>query len=575
MKILAIHDGHTGTACLFEDGKILGMASEERFTKVKNQGGFPKNTIKWLLESSDTKPDELDHIVFPGFLMPIKEVNAHNRHRHTRISSASKFIPDRILSSSTLTDAYIQKYKSKREKLDYYKDEFSELGLDKSKAKFIEHHTCHAATAYYLDWNYSPKRKSLVFTLDGSGDGLSATVSIGHGDKLERIKKIHTFNSLGMIYSRTTALMGMKPLEHEYKLMGMAPYSPDFLTEKAYKVFKKYIKLDKSGLSFENTSGVYGNQLIKKLHKDLYLIRFDAISAGLQKLTEELALQWILNWVKKTGIRDITLAGGVFMNVKLNMLINESKEIDSVFFMPSCGDESIALGAALETYASESNGSDLNIGKIENLYFGPEYSDDYIGKVLASQDKFKYEKYDDINTKVVEYLMDGKIVGRAHGKMEFGARSLGNRSIIANPKNYEIVSKINRAIKMRDFWMPFAASILDTSASKYLVTNRKPTRAPFMILGFDTSDLAREDIKAGLHQQDFTCRPQIVEKNANPEYYDLIKKFESASGISGVLNTSFNIHGYPIVNSPEDALWTLENSDLDAVQIGNYFVERN
>ena len=356
MKILAIHDGHAATACLFEDGKIKGMASEERFTKVKNQGGFPINTIKWLLETNKTDPKDLDFIAFPGYIMPIKEVNAHDRHRHKRISKVSKFIPDKILTSSKLTDIFIQKNRIKREKLDYYENEFNELGLNKNKAKFIEHHTCHAATAYYLDWNYSPDRKTLVFTLDGSGDGLSATVSIGHNNKLDRIKSIHSYNSLGMLYSRTTALMGMKPLEHEYKLMVMAPYSPDFLTKKSYNVFKKYIQLDKSGLSFENISGVYGNQLIRKLHKDLYLIRFDGISAGLQQLTEELALKWILNWVRKTGIRDITVAGGVFMNVKLNMLINEADEINSVFFMPSCSDESIALGAALQIYSEEKRG---------------------------------------------------------------------------------------------------------------------------------------------------------------------------------------------------------------------------
>jgi len=302
MKILAIHDGHTATACLLENGKILGMASEERFTRSKSQGGFPLHAVKWLLSEFDMEPGQLDHIVFPGFLPPIQEVNAHNRHRHNRISKASKYIPDKILTSQKLTEFFIQTEKQKRASFENYGAEFTALGLDKAKASLVEHHICHAATAYYLDWDFCPDKKKLVLTLDGSGDGLCGSVSVGYKKRIERLKSIHSYNSLGMLYSRTTALLGMKPLEHEYKLMGMAPYASAKLTEKAYNVFKTYIRLDDSGLSFRNTSGVYGNRMIRKLQKDLFLVRFDGIAAGLQKITEELAVQWILNWVRETGI---------------------------------------------------------------------------------------------------------------------------------------------------------------------------------------------------------------------------------------------------------------------------------
>ena len=574
MLILGIHDGHTGTACLLNNGEILGMVSEERFTKTKNKGGFPMNAIKWLLSDNGIKGDEIDSIAFPGYLTPILEVNSHDRHRHKRISKLSKFIPNKIIMSTSLTNSFIKSQKKKREKLDDYNIEFNELELDKNKAEFIEHHTSHAATAYFLDWNYKFDRKILVFTLDGSGDGLSATVSIGYKNKLERIKKIHSFNSLGMIYSRTTAFLGMKPLEHEYKLMGMAPYAPDFLSEKAYNVLNKYIKLDKTGLSFENTSGLYGNAMLKKMKDDLFLQRFDGIAAGLQKITEELATKWIFNWIKETGINEIAVAGGVFMNVKLNMLLNESEKIKNIFFMPYCGDESIALGAALMVHVNKNGKHNCNIPNLDNLYFGQEYSNEYILNVLRKSNHFKFNKFDDINSEVVKLLANNKIVARMHGRMEFGARSLGNRSILSNPKNYDIVSKINRAIKMRDFWMPFAPSILKSGVEKYLISKRNNIKAPFMIVGFETTELGREEIKAGIHQSDFTCRPQIVEEKANPEYYDLLIKFEKKTGISGVLNTSFNIHGYPIVNSPEEALWTMENSDLDALQIGDYLVTR-
>ncbi|MFX0134435.1 MAG: carbamoyltransferase C-terminal domain-containing protein [Candidatus Hodarchaeota archaeon] len=572
MKILAIHDGHTSGATLFEDGKILGLVSEERFTKKKNQGGFPFQSIDWLIKSTDTDPSGINHIVFPGLIEPVVNVGSNNRSRHKTIGKLSHVLPGQLFSSQYLTDTFIRINRKKREKSYLLKSSLEKYGLNQKDVSFIEHHVCHAATAYYLDWNYSYDRRVLVFTLDGSGDGVSATVSVGHKNKLERIKSIHSFHSLGMLYSRITAFMGMKPLEHEYKLMGMAPYAPEFMMNKSYSVLKKYIQLDENGLGFKNISGAYGNEMIKKFKDDLYMHRFDGISAGLQKLTEELAVEWIINWVRKTGIDEIAVAGGVFMNVKLNMLLNEHSEIKKVFFMPSCGDESIALGAALHKYYEIENQRN-RVDEFDNLYFGPEYTNDMVEKVLKQSLGIDYKYHEDINKKVIELILENKIVGRACGKMEFGARSLGNRAIIANPRDYSIVSKINRAIKKRDFWMPFAPSLLPTGAEKYLKSNKKII-APFMILGFNTKELARLDIVAGCHQSDFSCRPQVVEKKVNEPYYNLLKSFESETGASGLLNTSFNIHGYPIVNSPEDAIWTLKNSDLDAIQIENFIVTR-
>ena len=571
MKILGIHDGHTASAVLIENDQILGMVSEERFTKKKNQGGFPFYSIKWLINNFEIDASKIDHIVFSQLTEPVVEVTSLQRTRHKNLGRISKIFPEKIFTSKHLTDQFIKISHASRMKLKGYDGFFKELGLSKDKVSFIEHHQCHAATAYYLDSNYSYDRKVLVFTLDGSGDGVSGTVSIGHQNKLERIKSIHSFNSLGMLYSRVTVYMGMKPLEHEYKLMGLAPYASNYMMEKSYNVFRKYMRIDKTGLGFQNTSGVYGNEMIDKLKDDLFLHRFDGIAAGLQKLTEELVLEWVLNWVRKTGIKNIAVAGGVFMNVKLNMLINEHTEIDSVFFMPSCGDESLALGAAMVSYY-KSNSTETKF-KLDHLYLGCEYDEKDIEKYLKSNSRITYKYYDNINEKVNELLKKNKIVGRMKGKMEFGARSLGNRSIISNPKNYEIVSKINRAIKMRDFWMPFAPSILPSGSEKYLVSN-KIKKAPFMILGFETKDLAKNEIMAGLHQSDFSCRPQIVEKDINESYHNLISKFESDTGISGILNTSFNVHGYPIVNSPEDAVWTFENSELDVVQIENFLIEK-
>jgi len=379
-----------------------------------------------------------------------------------------------------------------------------------------------------------------------------------------------------MVYTRLTQFLGMKPLEHEYKVMGMAPYAPGYVSDRSYDVFKNYLKLDSSGLKIRNTSGSWGDQLIKRFQKDLVTHRFDGICAGAQKLVEEIVLDWVINWVNETNIHDVVLAGGVFMNVKLNMLINENDQIKSAFFMPSCGDESIALGAALTSYVNgvkRNNVQNILLEPLKTLYLGPEYSASEIEKTLNSEKGIKYELCNDINSKVVDYLVDRKNIARFSGKMEFGARSLGNRSILANPNNWESVRKINNAIKKRDFWMPFAPTILDSASQKYLITNGS-TKAHYMILGFNTKKDAHNEIIAGLHQSDLSCRPQILEKEWNPDYYDLLEKFENATKISGLLNTSFNIHGYPIVNSPKHALWTLKNSLLDALQLGNFLVTR-
>ncbi len=572
MHILGIHDGHTATACSLLDGKIRKLASEERFNNVKNQGGLPLKALEWILGSLDDNGPKLDAIAFPGYLTPINDIGAYQKDRHKWYKLASRYLPGKLLASEYLSSLYVKKGRTKREALKEHKEALAQLGLDNLPVHFIEHHTCHAATAYYLDPNYSPERKVLVVTLDGSGDGLSATVSLGEGGRLKRLAVIPTYHSIGILYSRMTAFLGMKPLEHEYKLMGLAPYAPEKLSQKSYEVLKTYFKLDESGLYFVNQSGVWGHELIRRFQKDLLMHRFDAICAGLQRLTEELCIQWLLNWVKETGVNEIALAGGVFMNVKLNMLINERPEIKKAFFMPSCGDESIAVGACLSVEA-EQTGDSFKPHPLKHLYFGPEYSDAEIRSELEKCEGIKFHLSDNINEEMAGLLENGKIVGRVNGAMEFGARSLGNRSILANPKSLDIVSKLNRAIKMRDFWMPFAASLLPSGAERYLQSG-KEKNAPFMILGYDTTPSGREEIKAGIHQSDFTCRPQIVEQSINPEYYDLLERFEQRTGISGVLNTSFNIHGYPMVNDPATALWTLKNSELDALQLGNYLVER-
>lgn len=577
MKILGIHDGHIATACLIEDGRILSMVSEERFTRIKNSGGIPRNAIDWVLQSTQTRADEIDAVAVVGLIDPIADISSYTRSRHKYFSLLAAHLPKNILGNQQFYQPYLRYKQRKRKAFTELKQVLNSHGISYSKIYQVEHHEAHASTAYYLSWHRNGNDPVLIITVDGSGDGLCGTVSIGEGHVLKRIKSIPSYHSPGIMYSRVTQYLGMKPLEHEYKVMGLAPYAPEKIADRAYNVFKKYLSLSPDGLSFENHSGAWGNSFLTRLQEDFFQIRFDGIAAGLQNRFEELMVQFISNWITHTGIQNLTLSGGSFMNVKLNMLLMDLENIRQLFIMPSGGDESTALGAALKVYVDQcvERGFSPDIQPLRDLYFGPDFSEEEIEETLFQyKDQVQYKRLSNVEEETARLLAQGKIVGRMAGRMEWGARALGNRSILANPSQLEIVKKINAAIKMRDFWMPFAPSILWERREDYL-NYEKDGLAPYMIRAFRSTPLAQKELVASLHPFDLTCRPQLVQKAWNEKYYTLLKHFEALTGIGGILNTSFNIHGYPIVCSPADALETLLNSGLDHITLENYLVERH
>jgi carbamoyltransferase len=412
----------------------------------------------------------------------------------------------------------------------------------------------------------------LVFTLDGSGDGLAGTISIvDENGKWERKKEISSYDSLGIVYGRATQLLAMKPWEHEFKLMGMAPYANEEYTKKSYAIFQKFLRISKDGLGLENPTRYWGNSLLEAMRKEFKTTRFDSVSAGIQKLHEVLVTQLIQNWIKETGIKNIACAGGCFMNIKANKNLMELPEVDNIFVMPSGGDESCALGACLEVY----NNSKEELPKTEqllHLYWGPANEKDEILASLKKYDDIEFSKEADIELKTAQLLADHKIIGRVSGRMEWGARALGNRSIVANPSRTENLRDLNIAIKMRDFWMPFAPSILWEDRQAYGVYKKPENDSYLMTIGFDSTNLAQEHLKAAVHPYDLSMRPQYVRDDYNPKYHKMISNFKDITGISGVLNTSFNLHGMPIVNDTDDAIYTLHNSDLDFVTVNNYLI---
>jgi len=549
-----------------KEGKVIACVSEERLVREKEWGGFPKLAIEEVIDIAGFKSSEIDYVAIASNLEPVKSFSSRNHSWFRRsYSFGTSVVPKKVLRSSNWVKTAVRV--AGRDKKTLEKN-IKDLGI-KGKIFYFDHHDCHAATAHY----FSGFDKSLVLTNDGGGDGLCATIQLGNKNELNRVSEVSQYNSIGRLYSAVTEYLGMKPLSHEYKVMGMAAYCKEEHIEKTYNKLSKFIQIDKKDpLKFNNISGINPSNFANKLHNLMKFERFDNVSGAVQKLTEELLVQWTQNAIDQYGVKNIALSGGVFMNVKANQRILSIPDVKKLFIMPSCGDESIGLGASILL----SNKLGISVEKLGPIYFGRQYDSNYYDKVISTLDKKKYQidKRDDINAFTGERLVDGHIIGRHNGRMEFGSRALDNRSILTDPRNLSSVSKINEAIKNRDFWMPFTPSVLHSEVGKYIV-NEKKHFAPYMITTFDSTNDGRENLKAAIHQKDFTTRPQMVKKSWNDSYHNLLSSFHKNSGVSGCLNTSFNLHGYPIVNSPEDALYVFDNSKLDALSLGDYFITKS
>ena len=557
--VLGIHDGHNAGAALVKNGKVLAAVSEERFLNIKNFSGVPELAIKEVFTIANIEPVAVDVIAIASLL----RTHAPFVEKSIIPKLYQQIIP--YIHTHSFSEFYVHFFHRFRKMDELYKL-FSKLGIEKKEVMFIEHHLAHAASAYYQrPWD----DETLLLTLDGSGDGLSSTVNIGNNFKIKRIASSVSYNSIGNnLYSEITGYLGMKRWEHEYKVMGMAPYGK---AEYCINEMRRIIRINpKKPLEFENTIGAYTTNVQKKLVKNLKGNRFDNISAACQQHFESLVTQWIKNAIKQTGLNKIACSGGMFLNVRANKLIREIDNVDDVFFHPVCNDEGTPLGAALEAYYRfcEKEGIKPQKHELNDLYYGREFSNDYMENIIKEKGWMKKCEYiDNIEEEVGRLISKGKIFSIFNNREEFGPRALGNRSIIADPRDLKVISKLNFAIKQRDFWMPFASSILEERAHDYLIN---PGPARYMVEAFDTTGEA-DDIIAGLHPFDKTVRPQVV-NHWNENWRKLIEEFQNITGVGGILNTSFNLHGYPIVGSPEIALDTLDKSGLDGLAIGNWLI---
>lgn len=607
MKILSIMWGENSTAALVVDGEVIACVSEERFSRLKNDERYPRQAIEAVLGIGRVQPAELDAVAFAGEMFNVLPILVHrysgfsvgDRLREQREYWYPRMYEGRDVSYLDVfhdridTEQYgggwedvlaLIRSGRREDETAFYQQfrrraVFDHLGIAPEKVQFVNHHRAHAFYAYFG----SPvtRGRVLVLTADAWGDNTNASVSVAEGGRITLLSASGDFQ-LARLYRYITLLLGLKPDEHEYKVMGLAAYArPEFYQE-PLRVFRETQYVEGLGFAYR----IRPPDLYVYFRDRLEGYRFDAIAGALQHYTDEIVTEWSRNAVSRAATGRVVFAGGIAMNVKAMMQVAGLSEVQELHVLPAPGDESLTIGAAyvLEHEALRAAGKDpaLHLHPLPHAYLGPEPSPGEVASVvreLASDPSYRVHRNSPgggrpAAARVAALLADGKIGGRCTGRSEFGARALGNRSILADPRRPGVVRTINERIKSRDFWMPLAPAILDRRADEYLA-GRKGMAAPFMTLAFRTTPRAHDDLVAALHPADLTCRPQVLERAHNPAFYDLLVEFERLTGVGGVLNTSFNLHGEPIVQAPGDAARVFTLSGLDFLWLDSCLIEKS
>jgi carbamoyltransferase len=600
--ILGVYEGHTASACIMINGEVLVACPEERISRLKVDFGFPKQAIAYCLKEASVSAGQVDQVVLVADRYGPQDVADLMFKRAAKYSVMDWVKENHLYWKPKLLDGYkeLRTYfhiMGGMSRVDGHYYDFSGLsleepdevialklneirkkafethfGIDPAKITFVPHYACHPYYAYYA----SPWRGSDVAILhsEGSGGTYNSTVYRDTGRGLELLAGTGECD-IGRVYHWVTLVLGMKPEQHEYKVMGLAPYATDKEVEKSYPVFKDLFKVEDLLITY------------KERPKDLYFHfkerleghRFDGIAGALQKVTEDLLTEWADTVMKRLGCTKAIFGGGVALNIKASKRMSELPSVDNFFVPASPGDESNCIGAsyiAMERHCLDTGMPLAAIKPLKSVYLGPAFSK---GDIARAVDAHGLRAFCTVvegatDEDVVDRLMEGDVVARFSGKMEFGVRALGNRSILADPSKLDMVRKINTQIKYRDFWMPFCPTILKERQHDY-IANPKSLPSSYMTMSFDTTQEGRTKLTAAIHHGDDTTRPQVLVKEENPAYYDLIKAFERKTGIGALLNTSFNLHGEPIVCSPDDAIHTFLHSDLDILLLEDLMLIRN
>ena len=585
---------HDSAACLLKDGEIVAASQEERFTRKKHDASFPHHAIKYCLSEAGIEATELENVVFYE-----KPFVKFERLLETYLAFAPKgfasfaqampvWIKDKLFQKSILS-----------------KELRNTLGDDANwseKLLFSEHHLSHAASAFYP----SPFNSAAILTLDGVGEWTTTSLAVGKGKDLKVLKEIHFPHSLGLLYSAFTYYTGFRVNSGEYKVMGLAPYGePKFaelIEEKLITVAEDgSFQLDMSYFDFATGLRMTNNKFHKlfggpprKSETDLSQREMD-LAASVQKVTEDIVIKLAKGIARETGEKNLCLAGGVALNCVINGILSREEIFDNIWIQPAAGDAGGALGAVLSAWHIHHNKEQKICTERDGMkgsYLGPSFKDEEIELELTSCGaKYKKLSDNDLFEKVASAIANEKAVGWMQGRMEFGPRALGGRSIIADPRSPSIQKQLNLKVKYRESFRPFAPSVLSEDVSEWF---EQDTDSPYMLLvadvqkdkrlsmtkdqkelfGIDKLNVPRSSIPAITHV-DYSARIQTVHSDTNPRYHALISKFKEKTGCPVVVNTSFNVRGEPIVCSPTDAFKCFMGTELDILAVGNYFLVKD
>ncbi len=595
MKVLGVSAYyHDAAACLVVDGEIVAAAQEERFTRIKHDSSFPNNVITYCLSEARITPKEIDYVVFydKPFLKFERLLETYLAFAPRGFTSFTTSVPvwlkDKLFQKTVIKNAL--------------RDLWGSDGKWEEKLLFSEHHLSHAASAFYP----SPFDRAAVLTMDGVGEWTTTSLAIGNGNTLSVHKEIHFPHSVGLLYSAMTYYTGFKVNSGEYKVMGLAPYGEakyaslirdhliDIKDDGSFALDMSYFNYC-TGLTMTNEKF---NRLFgappRKPESNLTQREMD-LAASIQVVIEEVVLKLTKGVAKVTGEKNLCLAGGVALNCVANGKLLREKVFDRIWIQPAAGDAGGAIGAALGAYHimfDQPRRVVRDIDAMKGSYLGPAYSQDEITEQLTRCGAV-YETHSEeaVIEKTAQALASGKAVGWVSGRMEFGPRALGGRSILADPRSSTMQRLLNLKVKYRESFRPFAPSVLREDVSQWFELNAD---SPYMLLvadvaenrrrpmteeqsaffGIEKLNVPRSEIPAVTHV-DYSARVQTVHQDTNPRYYALIKRFKELTGCPVLVNTSFNVRGEPIVCTPEDAFRCFMGCELDALSIGAFYLEKS
>ena len=568
MRILGISCFyHDAAAALLVDGQLVAAAEEERFSRVKHDNRWPEQAIDFCLATAGLRPDDLDCVVF--YEKPLLKFERVLLSAVAAAPRSLRYFREAMISS--LLDRLWVKAKLR-----------GRFGLPGERLLFCEHHLSHAASAFYC----SPFAAAAVLTVDGVGEWTTAALGVGEGTALRLTDELRFPHSLGLLYSAFTAWLGFEANEGEYKVMGLAAYGRPRYVDQVHKVVQVDrdggLHLDMSYFSFhQSVQHTYSPKLValfgppRDPRQERVEQYYADVAASIQRVCEETMLAMSRHLYDRTGLPNLCLAGGVALNSVANGRIAREGHFERVFIQPAAGDSGGALGAAL--WAQHAVFGRPRTFVMDHAYWGQAYSP---GEIRAALDAAGVTYRDlgspeMVQAAAVERLARGEVLGWFQGRFEYGARALGARSILADPRRAEIKDRVNRRIKLREPFRPFAPSVSLPAAGRYFDLAQPETAYParFMLYVVDVLESQRARLPAITHV-DGTTRPQTVDAALNPRYAGLIERFEVTTGLPVILNTSFNLRGEPIVNTPADALATFERSGLDALVLGDFLVTR-